>query len=88
MSVAGRKNKPKSALLRMLQSTYGKEFHPIMELAKLANSDCDDVEMKFKVNKELAQYVTPKLRHVESEIELAGSINHSIEVSFRGSGDS
>jgi len=70
----GDKNKPKSAMLRMLQQKYGKEFHPIMELAKLANSPDSDATMKFNVNKELCQYVIPKLRAIEVKTEVDAEI--------------
>jgi len=82
MSVAGRKNKPKSAMLRMLQEKYGKEFHPIMELAKIANSDEADLAMKFNANKELCQYVVPKLRAVEVKQEVSGDLRLSVPVDW------
>ena len=99
----GSLNKPKHALIALLQAKYP-GYNPVLELAAIANNDVecaicegngkvfdgveilDDItvdkmavceechgtgkqpismDMKFNANKEVAQYVTPKLKAVE-----------------------
>lgn len=70
----GSKNRPKNAMLRMLQRKFGEDFHPIMELAKIANDPEADITIKLNANKELCQYVVPKLRAVEVKGEVDSEI--------------
>lgn len=71
----GAKNRPKRALLGMLQEVYGEDFHPIMEMAKIANDAEADLTLKLNAIKELAKYVSPQLRAIEH----SGDVNHSID---------
>ena len=57
----------------MLQEKYGKEFHPIMNLAKIANDPDAEINIKFNANKEIAKYVCPQLRAVEYKGEIDAS---------------
>jgi len=60
----GSPNKNKQALIALLQAKYP-EYHPVLEMAKIANDTDAEPMMRFNANKEVAQYVTPKLKAVE-----------------------
>ena len=70
----GSKNKPKSALMRMLQDKYGKDFSPILNMAKIAMDPNADLALQLNANKELAQYLHPKLRSVEVSGDLVTTL--------------
>jgi len=72
-SRAGSPNKNKQALIKMLQLKYP-DYHPIMEMAEIANDEDMDVNLRFNANKEIAQYVVPKLKAVE----VKGDVEHRI----------
>ena len=118
-SRAGIPNKNKQALIALLEAKYP-GYHPVMELAKIANDDvkctvcagtgkvneftgtaildsgeidkhttkqCEHcingytpvtMDMKFNANKEVAQYVTPKLKAIEH----TGDIDHDIHFTW------
>lgn len=73
----GAQNKNKAFLMKRLQDMYGEDFHPIMKMAKNANTLQEKVEGLgdavenadlIDANKawaEIAQYVEPKLKAVE-----------------------
>lgn len=58
-------------MLRMLQQKYGKDFHPLMNMAKIAQDPEADLSLQLNANKELAQYLHPKLRSVD----ISGSLD-------------
>ncbi len=60
---AGVPNKPKRQLLALLREKYP-GYHPILEMARIAH-ETDDVHLEANMHKEIAQYVTPKLKAVE-----------------------
>ncbi len=94
----GSPNKNKQALIALLKAKYP-GYHPVLEMAAIANDDvecpsCKDeepledcevcmgsgyqpvtLEMKFNANKEVAGYVTPKLKAVEH----TGHIDSAVE---------
>lgn len=82
----GAKNKPKRALLGLLQERYGKDFHPIMEIAKIAHNEEADLSLKLNANKELAKYISPQLKQVEvkADIDIEGEIDHKHVVDWIG----
>lgn len=57
-------NKPRQGLLARLQREYP-NYHPILEMARLANDPNADEKDRFAANKEVAKYVTPQLKAVE-----------------------
>ena len=127
-SRAGSPNKNKQALIALLQAKYP-GYHPVMELAAIANNDviCDickgkgvievsigadllggdeqdryisqpcehcvdgktviTMDMKFNANKEVAQYVTPKLKAVEHSGMVEGTVYIPVIKRFDGSVD-
>jgi hypothetical protein len=60
----GASNKNKQALIRMLQERYP-GWHPVMQMADVANDEGADLQTRFNAAKEVAQYVTPKLKATE-----------------------
>ena len=60
----GTPNKPKRALIALLQEKYP-GYHPVIEMAKVANDPDADPKMRFDANKEVAQYIEPKRKAVE-----------------------
>lgn len=42
---------------------------PILEMVRDAQDDHTDKELRFAINKELAQYIAPKLKAVEVSLE-------------------
>ena len=69
-------NKPKRALLRLIQEKYP-GYNPAMELVKVAMDTEADENMRFSANKELLQYLEPKLKAVEVVAEVDGTITLS-----------
>lgn len=116
-SRAGVPNKNKQALILLLQAKYP-DYHPVMDMAAIANNDvdcdmcdgsgeikkfvgvtvtdngeedkfeterCDNcingkvvisMDMKFNANKEVAQYVVPKLKAVEYSGKIDGEVTY------------
>ena len=60
----GSKNQPKRALLALIQEKFP-NYHPVLEMAKLANDPEADATLRFNASKEVAQYVEPKRKAVE-----------------------
>ena len=60
----GSLNKPKRRLLQLIQDKYP-NYHPVLEMAKLANDKEADDLVRFNANKEVAKYVEPALKAVE-----------------------
>jgi len=69
-------NKPKRALLRLLQEKYP-GYHPVMEMAALANDEDADESIRFNANREVAKYVEPMLKAMEITAEVDGNITIS-----------
>jgi len=63
-SRAGIPNKNKQALLKILQDKYP-DYHPVLELAGIANDEDNDVSIRLNAHKEVAQYIVPKLKAIE-----------------------
>ena len=61
---AGVPNKRKAALLKRLEQDFP-DYHPVAELAKIANDKENDVATRLQANKEVAKYVEPQLKAVE-----------------------
>ena len=72
-SRAGSPNKNKQALIALLQAKYP-GYHPVMEMAAIGNDESNDLQTRFNAHKEVAQYVTPKLKAVET----SGSIDADV----------
>ncbi len=62
--VAGTLNKRKSVLLARLQEQFP-NYHPILELARIANDQEVDVSIRKDAHKEVAKYVEPQLKAIE-----------------------
>jgi len=57
-------NKPKRRLLQILEEQYP-GWHPVTQLAGIANDESNDLRTRMDAAKEVAQYVTPKLKAIE-----------------------
>lgn len=73
MRATGIPNKNKQALLRILQEKYP-DYHPVLEMVYIAMDMKNDVNLRASMHKEVAQYVTPKLKALEVQAEIAGDI--------------
>lgn len=60
----GTPNKNKQALLEAIQEKYP-GYHPVLAMASIANDESLPLDVRFGAHKEVAQYVTPKLKAVE-----------------------
>lgn len=60
----GSPNKPKRRLLQLLQEKYP-DYHPVLEMAAVANDKEADIKTRFDANKEVAKYVEPVLKAIE-----------------------
>ena len=63
----GSKNKPRRALIALLNERYP-GFDPVLEMVKMYHESEDRPE-QVTLLKEIAQYVIPKLRSVEVQLE-------------------
>lgn len=59
----GTPNKPKRALLALLQEKYP-GYHPVLEMAKIAH-ETEDMALAAQMHKEVAQYVEAKRKAIE-----------------------
>ena len=66
----GSMNRPKRALINLLNEKYP-GYHPVLSMADIANDMSNGIELRAQMHKEIAQYVTPKLKAVEID-----TINH------------
>jgi hypothetical protein len=64
----GSPNKNKQALIALLEAKYP-GYHPVVEMAGIANDMSNDVPTRLSAHKEVAQYVTPKLKAIEVQVE-------------------
>ena len=60
---AGSPNKPKRALLALLQERFP-GWHPVVHMAEIANDEAQAIELRFNAAREVAKYVTPQLKAV------------------------
>jgi len=70
---AGSLNKPKRALLKLLQEKYP-NYHPVLEMAKIAHDMDNDVTLRANMHKEVAQYVEAKQKAIEIQAEVDAEI--------------
>ena len=70
---AGTPNRPKRQLLALLQEKYP-GYHPVVEMAAIAHDMTNDVTLRAQMHKEVAQYVTPKLKAIEVQLEASGDL--------------
>ena len=73
----GSANKNKQALLLMLQDKFP-DYHPIMEMAAIANDETQKIELRANMHKEIAHYVVPKRKAVE----ITGDLDEPLVVSM------
>ncbi len=85
-SRAGSPNKNKQALIALLQAKYP-GYHPVMEMAAIGNDPENDLQTRFNAHKEVAQYVTPKLKAVEHSGMVEGTVYIPVIKRFDGSVD-
>ena len=72
-SRAGRPNKNKQALIALLEAKYP-GYQPVVSMAEIANDMDNDLQMRFNAHKEVAQYVTPKLKALEVTADIQGDV--------------
>jgi len=63
-SRAGSPNRSKQGLLVRLQREFP-NYHPIVEMARIANDPEKDVNLRAQMHTQVAKYVTPQLKAVE-----------------------
>lgn len=73
----GASNKNKAYLLKRLEEAYP-GYHPVMEMARLANDKDVDDNLRFNANKEVAQYIMPKLK----ALDITADVQQQIEVAI------
>lgn len=62
---AGTPNKNTQAIAEMLAEKYP-DYHPIIALAEIANDKKQDIAIRLHANKEIAKYICPQLKSIES----------------------
>ena len=83
---AGLPNKNKQALIKLLQDKYP-DYHPVLSMADIANDETNDLPTRFNAHREVAQYVTPKLKAVEHTGHVEGTVYMPVIKRFDGSLD-
>jgi len=61
-------NADKKKLINMIQEKYP-DWHPVVALADMAHDENLDDNIRFNATKEVASYVTPKLKSIEHSID-------------------
>jgi len=80
----GSPNKNKRGLLARLQQDFP-NYHPIVEMARVANDPNADPQARFAANKEVAKYVTPQLKAVDLTGDLG--LEHRFTTNVVGTDD-
>jgi hypothetical protein len=60
----GASNKNKRGLMARLQREFP-GYHPIVEMARIANDPAQEVGLRAQMHTQVAKYVTPQLKAVE-----------------------
>lgn len=63
-SRAGSPNKLKQSLLARLDAKFP-DWHPVVQMAEIANDETLSVQDRFNAAKEVAKYVTPQLKAID-----------------------
>ena len=71
-------NRPKRRLLQILEEKYP-GWHPVAQLADIANNVENDLKTRMDAAKEVAQYVTPKLKAVEIHDNTATGLSELLQ---------
>jgi len=71
----GTPNKNKGRLLRKIQEEFP-NYDPLIELVRIAHDIKSSLNEKIACNKEVAQYVNPKLKAVEHSGDMV--VNHAL----------
>ena len=66
--ISGTPNKSTKAIAEMLADKYP-HYHPIIALAEIANDKKQDIAIRLHANKEVAKYICPQLKSIESKQE-------------------
>lgn len=53
-------------------------YHPVVAMAAIANDEEADPKMRFDAHKEVAQYVTPKLKSIEHKGDGGGPLQVTV----------
>lgn len=69
----GAVNKDKRELLARIQEKCP-GYDPVVAMAMIATDAENALELRFQAHKEVAQYVTPKLKSVEHRGDIAGDL--------------
>lgn len=73
-------NRPKRALLRLLQEKYP-GYHPVLRMCEIAHSPEADISLKAQMHKEIARYVEPVLQAVAvSQDEEGGPLQVTVRI--------
>ncbi len=70
-SRTGSPNKLKATLLARLDAKFP-GWHPIIQMAEIANDDSQTIDLRFNAAKEVAKYVTPQLKAIELSTDEKG----------------
>lgn len=71
-SRAGSPNKNKRGLLARLQREFP-EYHPVVEMARIANDPENDVHLRGTMHGNVAKYVTPQMKAID--LNMSGTVN-------------
>ena len=63
--IPGTPNKSTKAIAELLVEKYP-GYHPIIALAEIANDKTQEVAIRLHANKEVAKYICPQLKSIES----------------------
>ena len=69
----GSVNKDKKELMARIQEQCP-GYDPVIAMAIIATDGENSIDLRFQAHKEVAQYVTPKLRSVEHKGDVSGNL--------------
>jgi hypothetical protein len=58
----------------LLRDEFGDEYHPVVEMARIATNMDNDVGLRMQANREVAKYVVPQLKAIEH----TGTLSHAV----------
>jgi hypothetical protein len=79
--VAGTPNKPRAAMMSLLQKRWGDDFHPVLKMAEAAvemhriamsTKDMEDLKDAVSAWAAIAKYIVPQIKAVEVDVTSGG----------------
>lgn len=73
-------NLNKRKLLSLIRDDIGRNYHPVLELARIAMDEENPIELRATCHHRVAEFVTPKLKAVEINDNRKTTVDINVKV--------